>query len=86
MNTIIQKMEHRQSIIKYYEKYGVTQRKPTQADKALHSKAQWQSRRFHRKDNEYPYATHPFYSLEDCEKLLAVHNSKYNNFPMRPPH
>lgn len=40
--------------------------------------------RSHRKDNEYFYATHTFYSLEDLKKQLAVHNRKYNNFPMRP--
>ena len=40
--------------------------------------------RSHRKDNEYFYATHTFYSFEDFKKQLAVHNKKYNNFPMRP--
>ena len=25
-----------------------------------------------------------FYSLEDFQKQLAVHNRNYNNFPMRP--
>ena len=40
--------------------------------------------RSHRKDNEYFYATHSFYSFEDFEKQLAVHSRKYNNFPMRP--
>ena len=40
--------------------------------------------RSHRKDNEYFYAKHTFYSLEDFEKQLRVHNRKYNNFPMRP--
>ena len=40
--------------------------------------------RSHRKDNEYFYATHSFYSFEDLKKQLAVHNRKYNNFPMRP--
>ena len=40
--------------------------------------------RSHRKDNEYFYATHSFYSLDDFKKQLAVHNRKYNNFPMRP--
>ena len=40
--------------------------------------------RSHRKDNEYFYATHTFYSFEDFKKQLAVHNRKYNNFPMRP--
>lgn len=37
--------------------------------------------RSHRKDNEYFYATHRFYSFEDFSK---IHNKKYNNFPMRP--
>ena len=40
--------------------------------------------RSHRKDNEYFYATHKFYSFEDFEKQLKVHNRKYNKFPMRP--
>ena len=40
--------------------------------------------RSHRKDNEYFYATHKFYSFDDFKKQLSVHNRKYNNFPMRP--
>ena len=40
--------------------------------------------RSHRKDNEYFYATHSFYSFDDFKKQLAVHSRKYNNFPMRP--
>ena len=40
--------------------------------------------RSHRKDNEYFYATHTFYSFENFKKQLAVHSRKYNNFPMRP--
>ena len=40
--------------------------------------------RSHRKDNEYFYATHSFFSFCDFKKQLAVHNRKYNNFPMRP--
>lgn len=40
--------------------------------------------RSHRKDNEYFYATHSFYSFEDFKNQLTVHNKKYNNFPMRP--
>jgi len=40
--------------------------------------------RSHRKDNEYFYATHRFYSFEDFKKQLAVHSRKYNSFPMRP--
>ncbi len=42
--------------------------------------------RSHRKDNEYFYATHTFYSFEDFKKQLAVHSRKYNNFPIRPLH
>ena len=38
----------------------------------------------HRKDNEYFYATHTFYSFDDFKKQLAIHSRKYNNFPMRP--
>ena len=40
--------------------------------------------RSHRKDNEYFYATHTFYSFKDFKKQLAVHSRKYNLFPMRP--
>ena len=40
--------------------------------------------RSHRKDNEYFYASHKFYSLEDFKKQLYSHNWKYNHFPMRP--
>ena len=40
--------------------------------------------RSHRKDNEYFYAIHKFYSFADFKKQLAVHSRKYNNFPMRP--
>ena len=40
--------------------------------------------RSHRKDNEYFYASHKFYSFEDYQKQLAVWQYKYNNFPMRP--
>lgn len=40
--------------------------------------------RSHRKDNEYFYVTHTFYSFDDFKKQLAVHSRKYNNFPMRP--
>lgn len=40
--------------------------------------------RSHRKDNEYFYATHTFYSFDDYSKQLKAHNRKYNRFPMRP--
>ena len=40
--------------------------------------------RSHRKDNEYFYATHKFYSFEDFAAQLQVHNKRYNAFPMRP--
>lgn len=40
--------------------------------------------RSHRKDNEYFYATHTFYSFDDFKKQLAVHSRNYNHFPMRP--
>lgn len=40
--------------------------------------------RSHRKDNEYFYATHKFYSFDDFKRQLAVHSRNYNNFPMRP--
>ena len=40
--------------------------------------------RSHRKDNEYFYASHSFYSFEDYQKQLTVWQRKYNDFPMRP--
>lgn len=40
--------------------------------------------RSHRKDNEWFYASHKFYSFEDFSKQLKVHNYNYNKFPMRP--
>ena len=40
--------------------------------------------RSHRKDNEYFYATHRFYSFTDFQNQLKIYNRKYNNFPMRP--
>ena len=40
--------------------------------------------RSHRKDNEYLYADHRFFSFEDFQKQLAVHQRKHNNFLMRP--
>ena len=40
--------------------------------------------RFHRKDKEYFYTTHTFYSFDDFKNQLKVHLRKYNNFPMRP--
>lgn len=40
--------------------------------------------RSHRKDNEYFYASHKFYSFDDFAKQLKVHNYNYNKFPMRP--
>ena len=40
--------------------------------------------RSHRKDNEYFYATHKFFSFEDFKRQLAVHSRNYNKFPMRP--
>ena len=40
--------------------------------------------RSHRKDNEYFYSSHKFFSFEDYQKQLAVWQYKYNNFPMRP--
>lgn len=40
--------------------------------------------RIYRKDNEYFYATHKFYSFDDFKKELAVHSRKYNKFLIRP--
>ena len=40
--------------------------------------------RSHRKDNEYFYATHTFYSFDDFSRQLKAYNYKYNKFPIRP--
>jgi len=40
--------------------------------------------RSHRKDNEYFYADHKFYSSEDFKAQLKIHRYKYNRFPIRP--
>lgn len=40
--------------------------------------------RSHRKDNEYFYALHKFFSFDDFKRQLAVRSREYNNFPMRP--
>ncbi len=40
--------------------------------------------RSHRKDNEYFYANHTFFSFDDFQSQLAVWNKKYNDFPIRP--
>lgn len=40
--------------------------------------------RSHRKDNEYFYASHKFYSFPDFQKQLAIRQRQYNAFPMRP--
>lgn len=33
---------------------------------------------------KHSYTSHIFCSFEDFEKQLAVHNRKYDNFPIRP--
>lgn len=40
--------------------------------------------RSHRKDNEYFYASHKFFSFQDFQKQLAVRQRQYNAFPIRP--
>ena len=40
--------------------------------------------RSHRKDNEYFYASHKFYSFEDFKNQLAVRCRNYDRFPIRP--
>ena len=42
--------------------------------------------RSHRKNNEYFYATHKFYSFDDFKNQLIVHLRWYNSFPMCPLH
>ena len=41
--------------------------------------------RSHRKDSEYFYASHKFFSFEDFQKQLAVHQRNYNQFPHASP-
>ncbi len=40
--------------------------------------------RSHREDQKRFYSTHRFFSLQDFGAQLAVHQSRSNNFPMRP--
>ena len=40
--------------------------------------------RSHRENQKRFYSCHNFYSLNDFENQLAVHNRRSNNFPMRP--
>jgi len=40
--------------------------------------------RSHRKDNEYFYAIHTFYSFDDFKNQLKIYLRKYNTFPIRP--
>jgi len=42
--------------------------------------------RSHREDQKRFYDTHSFYSLADFGGLLAVHQNRSNNLPMRPLH
>ena len=42
--------------------------------------------RSHREDMKRFYSSHCFWSFDDFEKQLAVHNRRSNNFPMRPLH
>ena len=65
---------------KHLEQYGIRHK----LIKPYTSRHNGKVERSHRKDNEYFYASHKFYSLEDFAKQLAVHNRKYNNLPMGP--
>ena len=40
--------------------------------------------RSHREDQKRFYSCHSFYSLEDFDKQLKIHNRRSNNIPMRP--
>ena len=42
--------------------------------------------RSHSEDQKRFYALHSFFSLDDFQKQLAVHNCRANNLPMRPLH
>ena len=41
-------------------------------------------RKSNKKDNEYFYATHKFYSFDDFSKQVSVHLKRYDSFLMRP--
>ncbi len=40
--------------------------------------------RSHREDQKRFYSCHAFFSLNDFQKQLSIHNRRSNNFPMRP--
>ena len=40
--------------------------------------------RSHREDQKRFYSCHSFFSLEDFDKQLQIHNRRSNNIPMRP--
>ena len=40
--------------------------------------------RSHREDQKRFYSCHAFFSLEDFDKQLQIHNRRSNNIPMRP--
>lgn len=42
--------------------------------------------RSHREDQKRFYNCHAFFSLEDFDKQLQIHNRRSNNIPMRPLH
>ncbi len=42
--------------------------------------------RSHREDQKRFYSCHSFYSLQDFDNQLRVHNRRSNNIPMRPLH
>ena len=93
MNKITQTMKFRQSLIRYAQKKGVTQaaiKYKTNRQyiyrwlKRYGGTLQSLADRSQRKDNEYFYAIHKFYSFNDFKKQLAVYSRTYNNFPMRP--
>lgn len=65
---------------KYLAKYGIRHKLIRPFTPRHNGKVE----RSHRKDNEYFYAVHKFYSFDDFSQQLKVHNRKYNEFPMRP--
>ncbi|MCI8818527.1 MAG: hypothetical protein HFG04_05150 [Oscillibacter sp.] len=40
----------------------------------------------HREDQKRLYSLHSFFSLDDFQKQLAVHDHRSSNLPMRPLH
>ena len=52
----------------------------------IHNEHNGKVERSHREDQKRFYNCHAFFSLEDFDKQLQIHNRRSNNIPMRPLH